>query len=91
MRAQKILPEETAWEIELSGEITELIPPPDRLPRITLWNTAWRTGSNGVFSAASGIDLPAQETEERRGRSRERIMAIASELKFRFKPGDGSG
>ncbi len=84
MRAQKILPEETAWEIELSGEITELI------RRLTDYqNHSLEYGvadriDTACFQLLQELIFLRRKRKSGEDGSRERIMAIASELKFRF-------
>lgn len=84
MKAQGILPEEIAWEIELSGEITELI---RRLTDYQNHSLEYGVADRidvACFQLLQELIFMRKQPKTRHDGNRDRIMAIASALKFHF-------
>ena len=84
MRAQGILPEEIAWEIELNGEITELI---RRLTDYQNHSLEYGVADRidvACFQLLQELIFMRKQPKTRHDGNRDRIMAIASALKFHF-------
>ncbi len=84
MRAQKILPEEIAWEIELSGEITELI---RRLTDYQNHSLEYGVADRvdvACFQLLQELIFMRKKPKTDHECNHDRIMAIASALKFHF-------
>ena len=84
MRAQEILPEEIAWEIELNGEITELI---RRLTDYQNHSLEYGVADRidvACFQLLQELIFMRKQPKTRHDGNRDRIMAIASALKFQF-------